>query len=87
MPNKKHDSLTDFDIQVIKSLANNDLKIKPVSEELYCHRHTVVFHMQLIQNITGYDANKFWDMIKLLEYIKVLDVNVLNKDGINFEHS
>lgn len=85
--NKKHDCLTDFDIQIIKSLANNNLKIKPVSEELHCHRNTVVFHMELIQNITGYDANKFWDMLKLLQYIKALNVEVLDKDGIDFEYS
>lgn len=59
--------LTEVDKQVILALAECDMKISKAARKLYMHRNTIYYHIELIKNKTGCDANKFYDLLKLVD--------------------
>ena len=62
--------LTDLDMDVIMTLADNNLAVSATARKLFMHRNTAVYHVQKIKKATGLDPLNFYDMIKLVEMVK-----------------
>lgn len=66
----RYDRLDGLDYRIILALAENDMKVSLAAEKLsYCDG-TLYYHMNKIKRLTGLDPKKFYDLVKLLKWIK-----------------
>jgi carbohydrate diacid regulator len=62
----KYDIFENFDneiSQTIEKFFENNLNVSETSRKLYVHRNTLVYRLDKIQKLTGYDIRKFDDAI------------------------
>lgn len=59
--------LTEVDFQIILEMADNNMNETETARVLFMHRKSVVYHIQKIKKLTGLDAAKFYDLVKLVE--------------------
>lgn len=55
-----------LDVEVLRGLAVNNLKIKNTAEYLHLSRHTIDYHVRNIKKVTGLDPLNFCELYKLL---------------------
>ena len=75
-----------LDVEVLRGLALNNLKIKNTAEYLHRSRHTIDYHVRNIKKVTGLNPRNFYDMCKLLVRYNIMsfDINtglVINDDN------
>lgn len=61
------------DLEIIRALADCNLRVSEVARRSYQHRSNVIYHVKRIKRITGLDPLKFYDLIKLLDIVKAAD--------------
>lgn len=61
--------LTDEEAREIRLLADRDINIAKTATELYMHRNTLVYRLDMITLKTGLDPRKFWDLVNLLKVL------------------
>lgn len=59
--------MEDRDRKLLKAYAENNMSMKKTSGAVYLHYNSIRYRFRLIQQETGLDARKFWDLVKLLE--------------------
>ena len=59
-------ALDERDYKIIQMMAEKNLNVSMTSEALYMHRNTVLYHIEKIKRITGFDARNFFDLHSLL---------------------
>ena len=62
--------MTEMDKEIIRSIADHNMKINAAARTLYLHRNTVEYHIERIKHKTGLNAKVFWDLVKLMERIE-----------------
>ena len=55
---------------MILALANNNMNICGAARELGMARNNVVHHIERIEEITGKDARRFYDLVALVDMVK-----------------
>jgi sugar diacid utilization regulator len=65
--------LTPLDKEIIRGLADYNMKPGDVARALYVHPNTVDYHVDRIKRITGLNAKAFHDLVELLERIEADD--------------
>lgn len=58
--------MSDKDIEVIRAMAEHDINVSEASRALYMHRNTVIYHLGRIKRETGFDPQKFCDLVELM---------------------
>lgn len=58
--------ITEIDIEIIKKMAANDMNVTQTALELNYHRNTVVYHLEKIESITGYNPCSFYGLVQLI---------------------
>lgn len=61
--------LDDVERNVIMAMADENLRVSKAANSLYLHRNTVVYHLDQIQEITGLDPRKFYDLVELIDML------------------
>ena len=56
--------------EVLKAMADANLNVTEAAIFLWIARNSVVYHLKKIKRKTGLDPRNFYDMVKLLKYIK-----------------
>lgn len=56
--------------QIIKALADNDMKVSEVARALFMHRNTVLYNVERIKKITDKDPLNFFDLHDLVMEVK-----------------
>lgn len=64
--------LTDDEVREIRLLADRDINIAKTATELFMHRNTLVYRLDMITLKTGLDPRKFWELVELLRIIEEL---------------
>ena len=62
--------LDDRKKEIILMMAECDMKYCTVAKRLYLHWNTVFYHMNKIEQITGLNPRKFYDLIELVKMVK-----------------
>ncbi len=62
--------ITEFELKMIKMLAECDMSLQKAANKLYVHRNTLTYHIKKIKQRTGLDARRFYDLLKLLEMVE-----------------
>ena len=62
--------LTELQKEIVKAVADNDMKISKAAEELHLHRNTIKYHRKTILRTTGLDCLNFYELQKLLNMIE-----------------
>ena len=57
--------MTERMAEIIVALADNDLNVSAVADNLYMDRNTVYYHIDKIRKQLGKDPTKFYDLCKL----------------------
>ena len=71
-------SLTETDWEVLVAFAECDMRPYRTADKLYMSKGSIPYHLKRIQNETGLNPYKFYDLIKLLGFRK--DNNALSKE-------
>lgn len=58
--------LTWTDREEIIALADSNMNISGAAKKLYCHRNSLVYHMQSLRKRTGLDPWQFRDLATLV---------------------
>lgn len=61
--------LTNEEAMEIRLLADRDINIAKTATELFMHRNTLVYRLDMITLKTGLDPRKFWDLVNLLKVL------------------
>lgn len=61
--------LSERDKEIIRSLAQNNMKVSDVARDLYMHRNTVIYNLERIERETGLSPFCFYDLVKLVEKV------------------
>ncbi len=56
--------------QIILSLANYDMNVSRTSRAIHMHRNSIEYHLEKIQQRTGFNPKRFYDLVKLVEIAK-----------------
>lgn len=59
-------NLTDMDKKEIITVADCNMNISRAAKLLYCHRNSLVYHLQSIRTRTGLDPWRFRDLATLV---------------------
>ena len=59
--------MKDIDKEIIKGLADNDLNITHTAKAIYMSRRNLFRHIERIEEQTGLNPRKFWDLIELMK--------------------
>lgn len=62
--------MTELDKEIIRGIADHNMKIHAAAKALYLHRNTVLYHIERIKQKTGLNAMVFRDLVKLMERIE-----------------
>lgn len=68
----KYKNLTDIDVQVLLSFAENNMNASKTSSSLFLHRNTVVYHLEKAKRHTGLNPFRFYDLMELVLGIKAV---------------
>ena len=60
--------MTEFELKVVKMIADCDMSLQMAANKLYVHRNTLTYHIKKIKQRTGLDARRFYDLLKLLDF-------------------
>ena len=63
--------LTEQQKSIIRSMCDNNLSIAAVARELSYHRNAIMYHVEKIKENTGLNPQRFYDLIKLEEIVKL----------------
>ena len=61
--------MKDIDTDVIRAMADCNMRQYAVSKKIYAARSTVNYRIRKIKQETGLDPRKFYDLVKLLDII------------------
>lgn len=61
--------LTPKQVQIIRLLADNGLKVKPVADAMFYNINTITYHISQVKKATRLDPRNFYDMVELLKLI------------------
>lgn len=64
--NKGQAQLDELDVEIVRGLAENNMKISETAMELHMHRNTVAWRIQRVKKKTGIDPMTFYGLCKLL---------------------
>lgn len=64
------DILNGMDYRIIRSYANNNMKIYLTAQELHYTDGTINYHLKKVKRLTGLDPWNFWDLHKLCDLLK-----------------
>lgn len=62
-------NMKDIDTDVIRAMADCNMRQYAVSKKIYAARSTVNYRIRKIKQETGLDPRKFCDLVKLLDII------------------
>lgn len=62
--------LTDTDVQVVLTFADNNMNATETGEKLFMYRTTVKYHLERVRAKTGLSPFKFYDLVKLVGILK-----------------
>lgn len=62
--------LTDVDVQVVLTFADNDMSVTETGRKLFLSRNTVKYHLESVGKKTGLSPLKFYDLVKLVGILK-----------------
>lgn len=65
MAHKKIKALSEQRCKIILSLAANNMNVSETARQLHFHRNTLVYNIERIHKLTGYNPLKFWDLHEL----------------------
>lgn len=65
--------LSDVQVSVIRSMADNDMVVSFVADSLHYHRQNIKYHINQIRKKTGLDPKRFYDLVKLVEMVGGMD--------------
>jgi carbohydrate diacid regulator len=57
-------------VEIILSLADNNMNETKTARELFMHRNTVIYHLRKVKKLTGLDPMNFYDLCKLVERVR-----------------
>lgn len=69
-PSYNVSELTPVHRQIIKALADNDMKVSEVARALFMHRNTILYNVARIKKITDKDPLNFFDLHDLVREVK-----------------
>ena len=84
----KNSELNQYQMQLIRALAEHDLRGTAVAKEVNYHHNTVFYHVNRIEKQTGLRPTKFYDLVKLLgltenpEYIAYPERKAIYREAI-----
>ena len=61
------EKLTDMDLKILIAFADNDMNLSKTGRQIYMHRNSIDYHLQRIEEKTGLNPLKFYDLVKLLK--------------------
>ena len=64
---KYKDQISETDIEIIKKMAANDMNVTKTALELNYNRNTIVYHLEKIERITGYDPCSFYGLVEFVK--------------------
>jgi sugar diacid utilization regulator len=64
------DELTDEDIAVLRCLASNDMNVGRTVRAMNYSRYSIVYHMNRVEQKTGYNPRVFYDLVELLRWLR-----------------
>ena len=64
------DELTDEDIAVIRCLAKSDMNVGRASRAMNYSRYSIVYHLDRVEQKTGYNPRVFYDLVELLRWLR-----------------
>lgn len=64
--------MTDLDITVLRSFAENNMCIAATAKKLYMHWNTVKYHLDRIRHETGKNPSEFFDLVYLIQLANLL---------------
>lgn len=59
--------LDDIDVQIVLTLADNNMNESETARRLFMHRNTVIYHLDKVYKITGLDPTNFYDLGDLVQ--------------------
>jgi carbohydrate diacid regulator len=68
--------ISDLDRLVLLAYAENNMDASKTSRNEYMHRNTVIYHLHRVNEKTGFDPFKFYDLLQLINAINRLEGNV-----------
>lgn len=75
------DGLDDDLIASVRAVLDADLSVSGAAHKLYLHRHTLLYRLEKVRQLTGRDARRFWDVLPLAMALTVL--RLTDADSIN----
>lgn len=66
-------NLTERERETVLMLAECDMNVSEVGRRSYWHRNTILYYAKSIKGKTGLSPNSFYDLVKLVEMVKVAD--------------
>lgn len=57
------------DVEIIRAMAEHDMNVSEVSRTRFMHRGTVLYHLNRINEETGLDPQKFYDLVDLVNMV------------------
>lgn len=62
---------TGVEEQIILSMAESDLNVSQASSKLFMHRNTLLYKIERLEELRGFDLKKFYDLYLLMYLLKV----------------
>ena len=64
---KYKDQISEIDIEIIKKMATNNMNVSKTAIELNDNPNTIVYHLERIERITGYNPSSFYGLVELIK--------------------
>lgn len=64
-------NLTEKEKEVILSFADGNMHIGETANLLNLHRNTIDYHLRAIKENTGLDPKNFYDLVELVDWVKM----------------
>ena len=68
------ETLDNLDLDIILSLADNNMVVTRVAKAVFMHRNSVLYRIRRIKKLTGLDPMNFYDLHNLLISMKLISV-------------
>ena len=79
-------ALDERDIKIIIALAENRINVSDVSRIMFVHRNTVLYHIEKIKRVTGYDPLDFFGLCRLVKSVGMRADEVPTVDAVEVVH-
>lgn len=66
------DGLDDDLVATVRAMLDADLSVSGAARKLYLHRHTMLYRLEKLRQLTGRDARRFWDVLPLAMALNLL---------------